>query len=71
MTTLPNFTQIMAYENGELDETETIELFQDLIDSGLAWELQGSYGRQAKYMIDTGYCDPPVNDEVAWGRRYG
>jgi hypothetical protein len=36
MTTMPNFTQMMAYENGELDETEIIELFQDLIDSGLA-----------------------------------
>ena len=37
-------SQIMAFESGELDEDQTIELFQSLINSGLAWQLQGSYG---------------------------
>lgn len=49
-------TQIIAYESGELGEDETIELFQHLIDSGLAWSLQGHYGRTAKEFIDNGYC---------------
>lgn len=47
---------VIAFESGELDDEEVIELFQHLIDSGLAWELQGSYGRTAKHLIDAGYC---------------
>lgn len=46
--------QIIAYELGELDEVEVIELFQNLVDSGLAWQLQGSYGRTATYLIHEG-----------------
>jgi len=45
---------IIAYEQGELDEPEVIELFQYLVDSGLAWELQGSYGRAAMRFIKAG-----------------
>jgi hypothetical protein len=39
--------KIMAYEQGDLDEQDTLELFQELIDSGLAFSLQGDYGRTA------------------------
>ena len=45
---------IIAYENGELDEEATVALFQRLVDSGLAWRLQGSYGRTAAALIDAG-----------------
>jgi hypothetical protein len=48
--------QIIAYESGELDFEEEIEFFQSLINSGLAWGLQGSYGRAAQSLIDAGYC---------------
>jgi len=48
---------VMAYESGELDEVETIELFQHLIDSGLVWNLQGSYGRMARDLIKAGVCN--------------
>lgn len=46
--------QIMAYEQGDLDQEATTLLFQNLVDSGLAWSLQGSYGRTAMRMIDAG-----------------
>ena len=53
---MPYFNALMAYENGELDIEDTFDLFQDLIDSGLAWQLQGHYGRTAQSLIDDGYC---------------
>lgn len=50
---------IIAYEQGELDDGETVTLFQHLVDSGMAWRLQGSYGRQAQRMIDAGLVKGP------------
>ena len=46
--------KIIAYEQGELDEEETIELFQELVNNGMAWILQGSYGRQAMAFLNAG-----------------
>ena len=48
--------KIIAYEQGDLDEDEVIELFQALIDSGLVWKLQGSYGRTAAALIEAELC---------------
>lgn len=50
-------SKIMAFEQGDLDEDGTIELFQELINSGLVWQLQGSYGRMARNLIEAGYCE--------------
>jgi len=49
---------IMEYEGGEreMSEEELIAGFQQLIDSGLVWQLQGHYGRTAKELIEEGVC---------------
>ena len=51
--------QVVKYESGELDDPTTIELFQSLIESGLAWSLPGNYGRTASELITLGVCHPP------------
>ena len=50
------FESIISYENEELSGEEIIILFQKLIDNGMAWTLQGHYGRTAKALIDAGAC---------------
>ena len=47
---------IIAFEQGDLTDDETVVLFQHLIDSGLAWQLQGFYGRTAISLIENGDC---------------
>lgn len=45
---------IIAFESGKFGEEESLELFQYLVDTGLAWQLQGSYGRAANDLIEAG-----------------
>lgn len=52
----PSVDRLVAYEEGRLNEDQTIQLFQELIDSGMVWELQGSYGRMAATLIKVGLC---------------
>lgn len=47
---------IIAYECGELDYDQTVELFQKLIDSGTIYSLQGAYQRTAQSLIESGAC---------------
>ena len=46
--------KIIAYEDGVLNDKETIELFQELIDTGFINHLQGSYQRMAVLLINEG-----------------
>lgn len=48
--------RIIDYEMGDLPEDEARQLFQDLIDNGMAWTLQGHYGRTANALITAGIC---------------
>jgi len=49
--------KMMAFESGQMTEEEIIEFFQELIDSGMAWSLQGTYGRMAQALIDQGLVE--------------
>lgn len=51
--------KIMTYESGEMDDDEVIELFQELVNTGLCWQLQGSYGRMAERLINRGLVTVP------------
>jgi len=52
-------SKVIRYEQDELDGNEIIQLFQELIDNGMAWSLQGHYGRMAMDLIENGYCKKP------------
>jgi hypothetical protein len=50
----PFTDKIVAFEQDELDREEVLELFAELVTSGLAWQLQGIYGRTAAALIQSG-----------------
>ena len=39
-------------------EEQVIEAWQTLINTGLAWRLQGWFGRTAHRLIEDGICTP-------------
>ncbi len=38
------------------DQEKILEAWQHLIDTGLAWSLQGWFGRTAESLIEQGLC---------------
>jgi hypothetical protein len=55
---------ILAYEVGELDANKVLELFAYLVKTGLAWRLQGHYGRTAAALIEQGIITE--DGEINW-----
>lgn len=53
--------KLLHYESGQMPPGEQRALFQELVDSGLAWRLQGHYGRAAARMIQAGELMPARN----------
>ena len=45
---------ILAWVMGETDEAESIAALQELVDTGMAWRLEGSVGRAAMGAIEAG-----------------
>jgi hypothetical protein len=45
---------LTAYDNNELGEDTTIQLFQHIVDNGVAWILGESYQVMAKRLIAMG-----------------
>ncbi len=41
-------------------EEEQLDAWQLLIDSGIVWQLQGTYGRHAERLIEAGLVEAPV-----------
>lgn len=64
---------IIAYETGELTDSQTLRLFSDLIRTGMAWSLQGHYGRTAAALIENGYLgrDGAILKDLEKARKRG
>ena len=56
---MPSINDIIAFENGEMTDDRVIDFFQEMIDSGIVWQLQGHYGRTAANLIAAGLCTDP------------
>lgn len=48
-------SSIIAFESGELSDAGILRLFAHLVQTGLAWTLQGFYGRTARDLIVDGW----------------
>jgi hypothetical protein len=46
-------------------QEQVIEAWQLLIDTGLAWKLQGWFGRTASHLIGEGICQEPDRNRPA------
>ena len=57
---MDQFSAVMIAEGAQEAESEEqlIEAWQHLVDTGLAWRLQGFFGRQAQAMIEAGIISP-------------
>ena len=53
--------KIIEYENGKLSDKDTLILFSNLIKNGMAWTLQGHYGRTAEALIQDKWLDRQGN----------
>lgn len=54
---------LIKYENDEMTNEEEVVFIQKLIDTGMAWTLQGHYGRTAERFIKEGLCHPKQEEE--------
>lgn len=49
---------VEGFDGVEHSQEKVIGAWQYLIDTGLAWQLQGWYGRTAEDLIINGLCKP-------------
>jgi hypothetical protein len=48
---------VIDFEGGDMSPNRVIEFFSHLLKTGMAWKLQGSYGRAAQSLIAEGYLE--------------
>lgn len=53
---------MISWAQGTLSASDTIILFQKLVNNGMAWQLEGEYGRQAVTLIQAGLVSDPERD---------
>mgnify|MGYP003336196554 FL=1 len=51
---------VEGFDGLDHDEDTILSAWQYLVDTGLAWSLQGWYGRTANQLINDGYIIAPT-----------
>ena len=59
MNQMDLMSQILDYEMGILEENDMIELFENLYETGLLWQLQGHYQRTFINLVESGAIPMP------------
>ena len=61
---MSTFDAVMIAEGVQNAESEEqyLEAWQMLIDTGIAYQLQGWFGRTANQLIEEGYCAKPTTN---------
>jgi len=58
------YQRVTEYESEKQNLDWLVQFFADLIATGLAWHLQGHYGREANRYIENGLVTP--QGDVNW-----
>lgn len=68
---MDNYTAVAIAEGFEEADSEeqVLEAWQHLVDSGLAWSLQGFFGRTAIGLIAAGHINAPNGYRLNEGGR--
>ena len=48
-------SQMISWEEGQLDHEQTVQLFQHIVNTGIVWCLHGIYERTAHDLIQGGW----------------
>ena len=63
MPRMDNYDAVMLAEGvmEPRDEAHLLEAWQHLVDTGMAWRMQGWFGRTAQSLIDAGLVEAKTN----------
>jgi hypothetical protein len=57
-------TYLFKFEEGETTDRETLYLFEELANSGMAFTLQGRFGRNTAHFFKCGYFEAEPTEEL-------
>lgn len=54
----------------KLQEQYEVDYYQEIIDNGMAWKMEGRIGRKCMDLLSTGVCFLPLEDHYDyWGNE--
>lgn len=54
--------KIIRYEQDDMDDNEIVEMYQELLDTGIIFGLQGHYQRTATRLMHAGLITMPQGE---------